>query len=353
MNLSVERLSPEMEADYDCFVRSIPTALFYGSLGYRNLLKNFLAAEDHYFLARDDSGRIVGALPSFIKRVPAKGCVANSLPFYGSHGGVITGNPQGQAAQVLLTHFQEFALQQGCISSTVISSPFDTDLSQYERRTGFSASDYRIGQMTPLPLAGEDPHATLMDMLHSKTRNMVRKAGKLGITVTSDQQQGGFEFLASTHKKNMAEIGGEAKPARFFEMVEKGFALDSDYRLYIAWLEGVPVAALLLFYFNGTVEYFTPVIVKEHRSSQPLSLLISHAMVDAMVKGFKWWNWGGTWATQDGVYQFKRSWGAIDMPYRYFTRVYDDQLLKRSKAELLIDFPYFYVLPFDLLHQQA
>jgi hypothetical protein len=349
MTLSIECLSPEDGTDYESFVRSIPTALFYASLGYRNLLKSFLEAEDHYFIARNKEGRIVGALPSFIKEVSGKGSVANSLPFYGSHGGVITENPQGEIAGTLLTYFRKFVAERGCISSTVITSPFDSDLAQYETCTGFTASDSRIGQMTPLPSVVEDPRAAVMHALHHKTRNMVRKAEKLGIIVTSEQQQGGFSFLAQTHATNMAEIGGLAKPARFFDLVEKLFKYNTDYRLYIAWLEGVPVAALLLFYFNGTVEYFTPVIIKEHRSSQPLSLLIYHAMTDAVAEGFKWWNWGGTWLTQDGVLQFKRSWGAINMPYHYFTTIADQSVLKRSKAELLKDYPYFYVVPFSLL----
>jgi Acetyltransferase (GNAT) domain len=349
MNLSIVRLPPELEADYDDFVRSIPTTLFFASLGYRNLLKRFLEAEDYYFVAQNKEGRIVGVLPSFIKDVPGKGSVANSLPFYGSHGGVIAGNYQGEVARALLSHFRDFVADRGCISSTIVSSPFISDLSQYEACTGFTASDFRIGQMTPLPNADEDPRAAVMRTLHSKTRNMVRKAEKLGIAVTSDPQPSGFAFLMQVHKKNMVEIGGMAKPAHFFDLVEKEFKYNTDYRLYMAWLEGVPIAALLLFYFNGTVEYFAPVIVKEYRSSQSLSLLIYHAMVDAVVKGFKWWNWGGTWLTQDGVYQFKRRWGAIDMPYRYFTTILDQRVLKSSKAELLNDFPYFYVAPFALL----
>lgn len=349
LNLIIEKLSPKSEKDYDTFIRSVPTALFFASLAYRNLLKSFLEADDYYFIARNKEGRIVGALPSFIKEVPGKGSVANSLPFYGSHGGVITENSQGEATGALLAHFREFVAKRGCISNTIISSPFDSDLSLYEACTGFTTSDSRIGQMTLLPSVGEDPRASVMQALPSKTRNMVRKAEKLGITVTSDRQQGGFEFLKQTHEKNMVEIGGMAKSARFFELVEKEFKYDTDYRLYIAWLEGAPVAALLLFYFNGTVEYFTPVIVKEYRSSQPLSLLIYYAMADAVVRGFKWWNWGGTWLTQDGVYQFKRSWGAVDMPYHYFTTILDERVLKSSKKELLSDYPYFYVAPFTLL----
>lgn len=349
MSLSVERLLPEIETEYDNFIKSIPRALFYSSIGYRNLLKHFLAAEDYYFVARNQAGRIVGVLPSFIKDVPGKGCVANSLPFYGSYGGVLTENSEGDVVCTLLTYFQEFVTKRRCISSTVILSPFDKNLLEYEACTGFSVSDVRIGQMTELPISGDNPIEKVMLALHSKTRNMVRKAEKLGIIITSDQHSSDFDFLAQIHLQNMKCIGGIAKPPYFFELVKNLFRYNIDYKLYMAWLDKKPIAALLLFYFNGTVEYFTPVIVKEYRSMQPLSLLIYTAMVDAVIKGFKWWNWGGTWLTQAGVLQFKRSWGAIDMPYSYFTTISDQSVLKRAKMELLTDYPYFYVVPFSHL----
>jgi len=349
MMLQVNRLTPELEKSYEAFVRSVPNALFFSSLGYRNLLKKFLGAEDHYFIAQKDDGQILGVLPSFIKDVSGRGSVANSLPFYGSHGGVITANNNKQVVSALLTHFRDFVEDRGCLSSTVITSPFDEDLSLYEECTGFTTTDSRIGQLTLLPKGEGNSAQLVMDSLHQKTRNMVRKAEKLGITVSNKQWQGGLNFLAETHADNMEKIGGAAKPTRFFELVESMFVYGADYRIYTAWHDDEPVAALLLFYFKDTVEYFTPVIVQQHRSNQPLSLLIHHAMADAVDEGFRWWNWGGTWHTQEGVYQFKRSWGAIDMPYRYYTRVLDPSMLKWKKQDLLDVFPYFYALPFDSL----
>ena len=51
----------------------------------------------------------------------------------------------------------------------------------------------------------------------------------------------------------MADIGGLAKNDRFFDTIPDYFEADKDYRIYIAQKEGTPVAALLLFYFNHTV----------------------------------------------------------------------------------------------------
>lgn len=68
-------------------------------------------------------------------------------------------------------------------------------------------------------------------------------------------------------------------------------------------------------------------------------------MQDAIKNGYKNWNWGGTWATQDGVYRFKKRWGTEDLNYYYYTKLnYDVKQL--SKIELNNSYEYFYTVPF-------
>ena len=111
--------------------------------------------------------------------------------------------------------------------------------------------------------------------------------------------------------------------------------------------EGEPVSGLLLFYYNGTVEYFTPVIKPEHRNTQALALVIYEAMADAISnKQCNNWNWGGTWLSQGGVYDFKKRWGTTDYPYYYYTKVFNDGVRSSSKEDLLKDYQGFFVLPF-------
>ena len=49
--------------------------------------------------------------------------------------------------------------------------------------------------------------------------------------------------------------------------------------------------------------------------------------MDAAAGGKAWFNFGGTWLTQEGVHRFKRKWGARAVSYRYFTQVNDRSLL--------------------------
>ena len=135
----------------------------------------------------------------------------------------------------------------------------------------YDLTDERIGQLTPLPAAG-DEKAALMQSFHHKTRNMVRKAEKRGVEVVVDNEA--MTFLMDVHQQNMREIGGLAKSRNFFVALPQYFRPGQDYRIYVARLGGEMIAAILVFFFNRTVEYYTPVVRKEYRDTQAISAVI-------------------------------------------------------------------------------
>ncbi|MGE6791805.1 GNAT family N-acetyltransferase [Pseudomonas guineae] len=328
------------------FFSSVPNALLYHSIKYARLLSEFLEAEYCCVVAVDGAGAVVGSIPFFIKESNGS-LVANSMPFYGSHGGVVLREPNDVLFSELLGFYLNYVEQRGCSVSTIIASPFTDDAARYESYLQVTPSDSRLGQVTELPC--DASYEVLIASLPSKTRNMVRKAEKQNIKWTSEYIEGGLDFLFSVHCENMHEIGGVAKPARFFELIKSNFEYGTDYRVYTAYFEGQPVSALLLFYSGETVEYFTPVIKAEYRSMQPLTALIFNAMREAVERGYRFWNWGGTWATQEGVYRFKKSWSAVDIPYNYYSTVFKKSFLDTRQEALLSEYPYFYTVPFGWL----
>jgi lipid II:glycine glycyltransferase (peptidoglycan interpeptide bridge formation enzyme) len=117
----------------------------------------------------------------------------------------------------------------------------------------------------------------------------------------------------------------------------------------MAYVNDKKIGGLLVFCFNNTVEYFTPAIDEKFRTTQALSLVICYAMRDAALDGYTHWNWGGTWLSQGGVYDFKRKWGTIDKPYHYYTKIYKEKILNINRQIALEEYPFFYVAPFDQL----
>lgn len=357
MNLSVQLLDSKNEAAYEAFVLSHNAGLFYYSIKYKRLLETFLTSvESKYFICYDAS-EVVGVFPIF-KKYSEYGHVLNSLPFYGSHGAPLIHQayPVEKQAMIrfeLINAFEELQKSDDIISSTIIINPLDlgddiNGLIAYRH----SLYDTRIAQVTYFPEytgSSETLASVIMDKFHSKTRNMVRKALGTGAQFSHSNSLPVTDFLISQHRRGIEAMDGIAKPRYVFHAINNIFEYDKDYRIYVTYFDEKIIAALLLFYYNHVVEYYTPVVRPEYRPLQPLTLLIWQAMFDAIKQGYTLWNWGGTWRTQDSLYRFKTRFGAVDIPYEYHTFEKNKSFRKFSKADLLAEYPYFYVLPFSAL----
>ena len=146
---------------------------------------------------------------------------------------------------------------------------------------------------------------------------------------------------------------GAATPnmgAHYRDPCTKGSQTFLLHPLILRTKNSATVAALLLFYHNKTVEYFTPVIKKQYRSTQALSYIIYSAMIEAREKGFLNWNWGGTWSSQSGVYDFKKKWGTKDNHYYYYIKISNKELLKSTIEILENEYYGFYTIPYNMLN---
>ncbi len=358
MAIRVTALRPEDESAYERMLLGNPSSLFYSSLRYRDFLRQVVPwGKDRYLAAFDDQG-MAGVLPCFVHRGGALGTVVNSLPFWGSNGGLVFASrisERGPVALALIDAYVALAEEVDAVSATLISNPLTPMRDLYQKHLPHDFTDYRLGQLTRLPVVADsaDPGPALMDMFHQKTRNMVRKAQKNGLRACHDSSLDAMRKLYDLHCNRLHALGGMAKPWNVFQAIREVFSYDRDYRVYLAEKQGRIVAALLVFHFNKSVEYYIPASEPEFRTLQPMSLLIFESMKDAVRRGASTWNWGGTWESQKGVYRFKSRWGATDRRYHYYTWLRDRAILDQDQEAILSAFPFFYVCPFSELRSQA
>lgn len=334
-----------------CIV-SAPDNLIYASAPFLAFLQEVSGGEAHCLVAENGTG-IVGLLPWFEKRSAPYGTVCNSLPWYGSYGGCTLGADADDSIreQLLAAYAAHLRSIPDLLTATTILSPFENHaLDIYRKYLQEQVQDARTGQISRLPEAGERLEERLMATISQKTRNLVRKSLKQGFALEVRDDDAAWRFLVDVHHENMAAIGGKPKPHSHFEALRRH--IPAPWReLLLATLDGKPVAAMLLLTFNRTVEYITPVIRHEYRSQQPLSFLIWHGMLRGIVHGARWWNWGGTWHTQQSLHHFKAGWGAIDMPYTYLVQAGAEmpERLRSDGAAMAAAFPWFYLYPFHLV----
>lgn len=333
--MHVETLSPAESDALLPFLAEHTDSMLYYSPGYLRLLEELLRGEAGVLVAREGD-RVLGMLP-WMRR----GKILNSLPFYGSHGGILSLDPA--ATTELAGAWKELATSPDTAAATLVENPYHAPA---EAELPATHVDDRLGQITPLP-GGDDREEELWKAISSRARGTVRRAEREGVSVTRDDDD--LDTLERFHREGMEKIGGLAKPPEFFRAIPRHFRVGEDYRIYYALRDGAKVAGLLLFYSGGTVEYFTPASDLAHRNAQPLPAILAEAMADATRRQFRHFNWGGTWRSQEGVYRFKEQWGAREHTYRYLTQVNDGSLLERTPAELLAEHPHFYVVPFSAL----
>lgn len=349
MKIQVRRMTPDDEPAWDYFVQNSGWAQISHTPAWCRLLESLTDGSGHHLVACDDAGDICGILPGILMQGPY-GNILNSLPFFGCNGGVMCRELNAAIYKELLQGWQKLARDTRCVASTIISSPFTQDRRLYEAFCQYDMLDERIGQITALPV-GENPAERLLSAYSGVRRRNIRKALKSGVSVKQDNSGEAFEFCIRTHRENMESIGGTAKPNQFFRELKDRFTAGTDYRLYLGILDEQPVSALLLMYHGRIVEYFTPATTPHTRNLAPQSLVIHRAMSEAAMLGYERWNWGGTWVTQDGVYNFKKKWAAQDIRYRYYVKLHEggSDLLDRTPGQLLQGYPYGYVLPFQCL----
>ena len=319
--------------------------LFYSEPRFIQLISDHLNC-DARWLSIYKKGSLVGLLPFLLKYGPL-GTVLNSLAYFGSNGGVIQAKKDDEAKILLIEAFYEYARSIKAASATIITNPLENDFLLYDEHSSISFRDERIGQITHFPII-KDKSEIIKYFKDPRPRN-IRRAMKEGVIVESGQEKY-LDFLFETHNENMNEIGGLPKKREFFQKIPK-LLNSKDWKIYSAFLDGKPIASLLLFYFNKTIEYFTPVILKDYRNTQALTLIIYQAMQDGMNSGFKNWNWGGTWLSQGGVYDFKKRWGTSEYRYYYYTKVLNNKIRYESKSLLEEDYSGFYVIPYKYLEK--
>lgn len=336
-DVAVRRFAPSDAKAFDEFLRTHETSLLYHSSAYAGLIAEHLQAENATLVAWDGGG-IAGVLPMLRLRTQ-HGSVYNSMPYYGSNGGVIASSEAARAA--LVREYRSILQERETIAGVVIGNPLDGgEVGDDIPRT---FDDSRIGLLTELD--GGD----VLERIDSTARRNVQKAQRSNVEVFHDAAA--FERLYELHVVNMTAIHAPPKTRSFFDAIGRHFRYGDDYRVYATRKNGRITAALLVFLFNRTVEYYTPAIDEEFRSDQPLSLLCVTAMRDAASRGFRWWNWGGTQVSQTGIYRFKKKWSTLERTYHYAIQMNRPDMLEWPGSRFREEFPGFYVVPFAALRQ--
>lgn len=238
----------------------------------------------------------------------------------------------------------------------VITSPF-ADSVHHEKVKAILNPDFvdkRFCQISHLPEYNgensEDYTEKIFSMLQGRARTAYRKVVKHNFELRRCLAEPEALEFANIHIENIEAKGGIFKTDDFFlKAFEMSESNPGNAELAVILDRGKLIAGVVLFYFKDMVEYHTTCLKDEYRSIGPLNRIIVEKMVNAGMAEYRYWNFGGTWKTQEGVYRFKQSFGARDHVYFYYTIFFRDldKVKTMTPEDILSGYPYCYVIPFS------
>lgn len=335
------------EEEYNNFLQKSDANMIYHTSHFLKFLENTVSGKILIFCAYEGS-QLVAAMPCITKQT-SHGVVLNSLPWFGSYGAIVVTSgylKKAIAKQELLKSYKKYIAEKQILSSTVIVSPFESDKEIYDLELQNTIHDIRNCQISILPKDGDFENYLMKD-IKQKTRNLIRKSLKQNFILIKSDSESDWQYLFTTHKTSMENIGGKYKPIEHFQNL-KQYIPKENRELYLAYLDGMPVAAMLVLYYGDVAEYLIPVISVEHRDKQPLSFLIWEGMQDAYKRNIRYWNFGGTWLSQKSLHHFKEGFGALDYEYKYFITIAESlaNLQGDDFEELKNEAQFFYLKPY-------
>jgi len=336
--LKVEIIEKIDWLEYDSFLDSVNSTFFHSSK-FLKLLNNLLEAKN-LFIKVKDGNEISGIIPMFVKDTKY-GKVQNSLPYFGSYGGVLS--KKIEISKLILNELNNFNQENEVLSSVIIENPF-SDNNIYEKFYKFNSTDTRLCQCTILDKSENE----LFNSLEKRVRWSLKKSDKEDIEVKKlELNKEIISELYRLHKNNMEIKGGQVKNLDFFKYIKKIFCVGKDYDVYGGFYNDKPISFLLVFYHTKFTEYYMPVQNSDYKNLQSSSKLIWESIKESLNQKKHYYNFGGTPKNNESLYRFKRGWNANDYNYRYYVYRDLERLKEIDLNELKKLYENFYVFPYD------
>lgn len=185
----------------------------------------------------------------------------------------------------------------------------------------------------------------IWDNIHSKNRNMIRKAEKNGIVIEHGQGMDLFDKFIKIYNSTMDKDHAEEyyyfkRP--FYESIH--YDLQDNYELFYAKLEDKIIAMSIMLFANGRLNYHLSGSEMEYRNLAPSNLLLYKAALWGSEKGFKTFHLGGgVGSGEDNLYKFKAAFNKVsDYQFSIGKQVFNqekyEELVKiRKESDLNFD----------------
>lgn len=351
MELRVERVDSGNADDYARFVSGCATAVVQQTRQWSEVIEAQGQDKPLHLIARDESGKIVGALPGFVFE-NALGNILISVPQPGGYGGIVVreDDSKEEIYQALLDAFVREAREAKCIVANIATAPFFGDIELYrkylrpefERENFYQYLDLR-SDFVP-KFEGESAYN-----IRRNLRRNIKTAQDSGLNIVFEDTQERFEEWYLIHEKRMGELKAAPLPRGLFEAARRNLFKDGMGFFAYAMDKDRVVGGALFVGLNRVLDIFMMSADSACWEKHPNSLLVFETLKAAQKRGYMYYNWQSSSSRQSSVYHFKQGWGSREGTHFYLTKVVGDAelLLKTPLETIKREYRWHFVMPYD------
>ena len=314
----------EQAEQWDAVVRSFKEYDVYCLSGYVKAFKVHGDGEPLLFFYDDGGTRGINVvMKRDVARDPRfKGRIAEGEYFdfatpYGYGGWII----EGEGSDKLFEAYRTWLDKNGIISEFVRFHPMVGN----HRACSSFYEVIQLGEVVHMDISSPD---LIWNNLTSKNRNMIRKAMKNGVVIYNGRFPEIYEKFRAIYNATMDKDDAEAYyyfGPEFYKSVLED--LPQNAQVFWAEKDKQVIAASIMIYANGRMNYHLSGSLREFSSFAPGNLILYSAALWGCANGYRtFYLGGGVGSGEDSLFKFKRAFYKGDLNHFFIgKKIYDTE----------------------------
>ncbi len=312
--------------EWDELVRSFANYDVYYLSGYVKAFQIHGDGEPQLFYYNENGLR---GIYVYMKRKTAIEGVYDSITPYGYGGFLLEGDDSNENMNALWNAYVDKMKNENIVDNFVRYHPVLANAVPMK----ICSDVIDLGKTVSMDLTSEE---VIWKNIHSKNRNMIRKAEKNGIVIKHGQGLELFDDFIKIYNATMDKDNAEPyyyfKP-EFYKSIHED--LKDNYEMFWAEYDGKIIAMSIMIFANGRLNYHLSGSDLQYRNLAPSNLLLYKAAMWGMEKGMKTFHLGGgVGSEEDNLYKFKIAFNRFsDCQFSIAKHIFDNEKYDELVAE--------------------
>lgn len=163
-------------------------------------------------------------------------------------------------------------------------------------------------------------------------KSSIRQAQKENVNIREGQSWEDMQLFYDLHLRTRQRLGVPVQPIRFFKLLWDRLISNRYGFLLLAYKDSNLLASAVFLHWNRTLIYKYSASDRRFWMLRPNNILLWHAMLLGISKGYEVFDWGRTDTENVGLRTFKRGWASEEHVMNY--SVMTDTAPTHSKVQL-------------------